>query len=152
MIRSLTKSISLVTGGASGLGRATVERFAAQGAKVIMVDLPNSNGEQLARDIGPNVIFHPTDVTNEDQVNAALDEAEKQFGIVNTVINCAGIGIAMKTVSKKGAHPLDKFQRVLEVNTMGTFNVIRLSADRMSGIEPDEDGARGVIVNTASVA
>jgi 3-hydroxyacyl-CoA dehydrogenase/3-hydroxy-2-methylbutyryl-CoA dehydrogenase len=153
MIRSLSKSISLVTGGASGLGKATVERFAKQGAKVVMVDLPNSNGEALARELGDNVIFQPTDVTSEGQVLAALDAAEKEFGgHVNTVVNCAGIGVAMKTVGKKGAHPLELFQKCLEVNTMGTFNVIRLSADRMSTIEPDEDGGRGVIVNTASVA
>ena len=144
---------ALVTGGASGLGRATAERFAAQGASVTIMDLPSSDGQAVAEAIGANAIFAPTDVTNEDEVNAALDAGEAQFGgAANAAVSCAGIGIAVKTLSKRGPHPLESFSRVLQINSVGTFNVIRLAASRMAKLDPDEDGARGVFVNTASVA
>lgn len=148
-----SKVIVLVTGGASGLGRATVMRFAAAGNKVLMADLPSSNGEKEASEIGENVIFHPTDVTSESDVAAAIELAHSKFGPLNVLVNCAGIGIAKKTLDKKGAHPLDSFARVLQVNTVGTFNAIRLVAAHMvaAGIA-NEGGERGVIVNTASVA
>eukprot|EP00936_MAST-01D_sp_MAST-1D-sp1_P000922 g922.t1 len=144
---------ALVTGGASGLGRATAERFAAQGASVTIVDLPSTDGQAVAEAIGENAIFAPTDVTDEDQVNAALDAGEQQFGgPANAAVNCAGVGIAVKTLSKKGPHPLESFSRVLAINSVGTFNVIRLAASRMAKLDADEDGGRGVFVNTASVA
>ena len=144
---------ALVTGGASGLGRATAERFAAQGASVTIVDLPSTDGQAVAEAIGENAIFAPTDVTDEDQVNAALDAGEQQFGgPANAAVNCAGIGIAVKTLSKRGPHPLESFSRVLAINSVGTFNVIRLAASRMAKLDADEDGGRGVFVNTASVA
>eukprot|EP00297_Palpitomonas_bilix_P025639 CAMPEP_0113880152 /NCGR_PEP_ID=MMETSP0780_2-20120614/7628_1 /TAXON_ID=652834 /ORGANISM="Palpitomonas bilix" /LENGTH=256 /DNA_ID=CAMNT_0000866799 /DNA_START=1030 /DNA_END=1800 /DNA_ORIENTATION=+ /assembly_acc=CAM_ASM_000599 len=145
--------VALVTGGASGLGRATVERIAEQGGKAVIVDLPSSAGEKLASDLGESVIFSPTDVTNEEQVKAAIDAAASKFGdSLNVAVNCAGIGVAVRTISKRGPHSLEQFQRVLTVNTVGTFNVIRLAADAMSKNDPNEDGQRGVIVNTASVA
>lgn len=135
------------------MGRATVERLVKSGGRVVIMDLPSSPGADLAAKLGPNVVFSPTDVTNELQVNAALDLLEKSFGKgVNTVVNCAGIAAATKTLGKKGPHPLDTFQKVLTVNTVGTFNVIRLAAHRMAASEPDAKGERGVIVNTASVA
>ena len=144
---------ALVTGGASGLGRATAERFAAQGASVTILDLPSTDGQAVADAIGENAIFAPTDVTDEDQVNAALDAGEQQFGgPANAAVNCAGVGIAVKTLSKRGPHPLESFSRVLAINSVGTFNVIRLASSRMAKLDADEDGARGVFVNTASVA
>lgn len=148
-----SKLVLLVTGGASGLGRATVMRFAAAGSKVLMADLPSSNGAKEASEIGENVIFHPTDVTSESDIVAAIELAHSKFGPLNVLVNCAGIGIAKKTLDKKGAHPLDSFARVLQVNTVGTFNAIRLAAAHMvaAGV-PNEGGERGVIVNTASVA
>jgi 3-hydroxyacyl-CoA dehydrogenase / 3-hydroxy-2-methylbutyryl-CoA dehydrogenase len=144
---------AIVTGGASGLGRATAERFAKHGARVVIMDLEGSNGHAVASAIGnEKAAFVPTDVTSETDVTTALDTMERKFGTVNTVVNCAGVGIAVKTLSKRGPHPLESFSRVLNINTVGTFNVIRLASERMAKIEPDADGARGVVVNTASVA
>eukprot|EP00052_Salpingoeca_macrocollata_P001020 m.23378 g.23378 ORF g.23378 m.23378 type:complete len:438 (-) comp11041_c0_seq2:33-1346(-) len=145
---------AIVTGGASGLGLATVQRFVRLGARVVIVDLPSSEGAARALELGNNCRFAATDVTNEDQVKAALDEVEKSFGGgVNTVVNCAGIGVARRTYNarKKEVHPLAEFERVLKVNAIGTFNVIRLSVERMASLEPVAD-QRGVIVNTASIA
>lgn len=154
-MRALASRIALITGGASGLGRATAERFAKNGAQVIICDLPSSEGEKVAKSIGSSAVFVPTDVTKEDNVMEALNVAEDKFGVVNTVVNCAGIGIAVRTVSKKGAHDLKSFEKVLHVNVVGTFNVIRLAAERMVlQLEGDDtaDGERGVIINTASIA
>ncbi len=131
--------IALVTGAASGLGRATAQRLLKNGAKVVVVDLPNAlEGEGLEKlkastpefsENPDNVLFAPCDVTSEDDVKAALDNAEGKFGgNVNVAVNCAGIAIAAKTVSKKGAHPLSNFQKVLDVNVAGSFNIIRLTA------------------------
>ncbi len=149
---NLSNVIAVVTGGASGLGRATAEHIAANGGKVVLLDLPGSPGEEVAAGIGDNARFAPCDVTNEDQVNAALDVAESAFGRVNVTVNCAGIAIAMKTIGRRGVHPLDAFQKVLNVNAGGTFNVIRLASVRMAENKPNAGGERGVIVNTASVA
>ncbi|MGM0578113.1 MAG: 3-hydroxyacyl-CoA dehydrogenase [Myxococcota bacterium] len=143
---------ALVTGGASGLGRATATWLSSKGAKVVIADLKGSNGEAVAAELGENVVFQPTDVTSEEDVEAALNAVASNFGPVNTVVNCAGIAIGMKTVGKKGPHSLDAFAKVVTVNTIGTFNVIRLAAARMAEGEPNADGERGVIVNTASVA
>jgi 3-hydroxyacyl-CoA dehydrogenase/3-hydroxy-2-methylbutyryl-CoA dehydrogenase len=151
--RQISSKVAVVTGGASGLGLATAERFANAGAKVTIIDLPSSDGAAVAERLGENVIFAPTDITSEDQVTAALDDTETAFGRpADTVVNCAGIGIAVKTVGRKGAHPLDSFAQVLNVNTVGTFNVLRLAAARMAETEPDSGGQRGVIINTASIA
>ncbi|KAG9413725.1 hypothetical protein AC1031_012949 [Aphanomyces cochlioides] len=150
---SLVNRVALVTGAASGLGRATAERLVKAGAQVILCDLPSSDGQNVARTIGPNAHFSPTDVTNEEQVCAALDLAESAFGkTVDIAVNCAGIAVAAKTISKKGAHPLYQFQNVLNVNVSGTFNVIRLAAERMAKTKGDSTGERGVIINTASIA
>lgn len=141
--------VALVTGGGSGLGHATAARFVAQGASVVIADL---RGEEAAAALGERAAFSRCDVTSEDDVNAALDLAAERFGPVNVAINCAGIAIAKKVLTSKGAHPLDAFAKVLTVNTVGSFNVIRLAAARMSEAHPNEGGERGVIVNTASVA
>lgn len=148
----LNETIAVVTGGASGLGRATAEHIAASGGKVVLLDLPSSKGADIAAEIGANARFSPCDVTDEAMVNAALDLAEAEFGRVNCAVNCAGIAIAAKTLGRKGVHSLDAFLKVLTVNAGGTFNVIRLTAARMTDNEPNSGGERGVIVNTASVA
>nr|XP_019558653.2 3-hydroxyacyl-CoA dehydrogenase type-2 isoform X2 [Aedes albopictus]XP_029733910.1 3-hydroxyacyl-CoA dehydrogenase type-2 isoform X1 [Aedes albopictus] len=147
-------AVALVTGGASGLGRATVERFARTGSKVVLCDLPTSKGGDVAKELGDNVVFVPVDVLSEKDVTGALDLAKTKFGRLDVTVNCAGVAVAVKTYNfnKKAAHKLEDFQRVLLVNTAGTFNVIRLSAGLMGENEPNQDGQRGVIVNTASVA
>jgi NAD(P)-dependent dehydrogenase (short-subunit alcohol dehydrogenase family) len=146
--------VALVTGGASGLGRATVENFVEAGATVVVVDLPGTPGEDVAKELGDAVRFAPADVRDADAVTAALDVAA-ELGDLRVVVNCAGTGDAIKTVGKKGAYPLDAFQRIIEINLVGTFNVIRLAAERMSRLDLVEESRaeeRGVIVNTASIA
>ena len=149
----LNRVIALVTGGASGLGRATAETFVAAGAQVVIADLNEDTGTATAAALGDNVRFAKTDVTSEDDVNAALDLAESAFGgKVNVVVNCAGIGIAAKTLSRKGVHSQDLFMKVLAVNTGGSFNTLRLMAARLAETEAGPGGERGVVINTASVA
>ena len=143
---------AVVTGGASGLGLATVKKIIADGGKAAILDRPNSSGEQVAGELGRDVIFAPADVTKEDGVNAALDRTVGAFGSINACINCAGVGSAMKIASKHGPMPLDMFKLTIEVNLVGTFNVSRLAAVRMLKNEPNAEGERGCIVNTASVA
>jgi 3-hydroxyacyl-CoA dehydrogenase/3-hydroxy-2-methylbutyryl-CoA dehydrogenase len=147
-------SVALVTGAASGLGRATAERFVKHGAKVVMCDLGTSQGSSVAKDLGDNAVFVPVDVTSEKDVLTALDTAKSKFGRLDVAVNCAGIAVAFKTFNfnKKLPHKLEDFSKVVMVNTCGTFNVIRLSAGLMGENEPNQDGQRGVIVNTASVA
>jgi len=145
----------LVTGGASGLGRATVERFVREGARVTMCDLPTSQGAALAAEINSkNLIFVPTDITKTEDVEKALAETKEKFGRLDATINCAGIGVAFKVYNfnKQKAHSLEDFTKVQMVNTVGTFNVIRLAVGLMGQNEPDSDNQRGVVVNTASVA
>ncbi len=142
--------VALITGGASGLGLATAQILHAAGAKVVLVDLPTSAGEERAKELGDGAAFAPADVRDEAAITAALDVAA-ELGTLRAAVNCAGIGTAIKTVGKKGVFPLADFTRVIEINLIGTFNVIRLAAERMVANEP-VDGERGVIVNTASVA
>jgi len=145
-------TVALVTGGASGLGLATAKRLVRLGAKVVVADLLKSNGAAEAQALGENVRFAPTDVTSETDVQAAVDLAYDAFGPLNLVVNCAGIAIALRTLTKEGPHALDLFLRVINVNIAGTFNVIRLASQRMQSNAPNAGGERGVIVNTASVA
>lgn len=147
------KSISaVVTGGASGLGEATVRRIVAEGGKAIILDLQEERAKKLIEEIGDNVIFAKADVTDEASVVAALNQSIEAFGYINAAINCAGIAIGKKTLGKDGAHDLASFKKVIEVNLIGSFNVLRLAAEKMSENEPNEHGERGVIINTASVA
>jgi 3-hydroxyacyl-CoA dehydrogenase/3-hydroxy-2-methylbutyryl-CoA dehydrogenase len=148
-IKDLT---AVVTGGASGLGRATVERLAAGGARVAIVDRPGSAGAEVAGALGPGGSFAAADVTSADEVEAALESTVTRFGAIHVLVNCAGVGIAQKTLGSRGPARLEDFTFVIQVNLIGTFNCIRLAAARMARNEPGADGERGVIVNTASVA
>jgi NAD(P)-dependent dehydrogenase (short-subunit alcohol dehydrogenase family) len=142
----------LVTGGASGLGRATVERLLARGGRVAICDLGRSAGAQVAAGLGSHALFTPCDVTNADEVGVAIDAAIGRFGAIHGLVNCAGVAIAERTHGKRGVHDLGSFTFVIQVNLIGTFNCIRLAAARMAQNAPNDEGERGVIVNTASVA
>jgi NAD(P)-dependent dehydrogenase (short-subunit alcohol dehydrogenase family) len=146
----IRNSTFIVTGGASGLGGATVEMIVANGGHAVIADV--KGGEALAAKLGKQAVFQPTDVTNEEQGKAAVERALKEFGGLHGLINCAGIAVGEKTIGKEGPHALASFTRVISVNLIGTFNMIRLAADAMAKLQPNAGGERGVIVNTASVA
>jgi NAD(P)-dependent dehydrogenase (short-subunit alcohol dehydrogenase family) len=152
----LTNSTALVTGGASGLGEATTRILAANGANVVILDLNDERGQALAEELGASVRFHKTNVTDETDVQNAINLAISTFGGLHITVNCAGVAEARKTLGKVdgvyGAHALAAFQKVISINLIGTFNVIRLAALAMEHNEPNEEGERGVIINTASVA
>lgn len=141
---------AVITGGASGLGEATARLFRSSGAQVTILDRDTARGEGVAAEIGAH--FVTTDVTSEDSVKAAIAHAAQKMGKINATINCAGVGTAEKTLGKDGPHSLDHYNRVIGINLVGTFNVARLAAVEMAKNAPSEDGQRGVIVNTASVA
>ncbi|MHA7881690.1 3-hydroxyacyl-CoA dehydrogenase [Nitratireductor rhodophyticola] len=142
--------VALVTGGGSGLGEATARALAAKGAKIAIADVGMDRARVVASDI--DGIAVKCDVTSEDDAKAAVEEATEKLGAPRILVNCAGIAIAMKTVGKDGPHPLDLYRRVIEINLLGTFNMIRLFAAATQELEPLDGGERGVIVNTASVA
>ncbi|MCY7352403.1 MAG: 3-hydroxyacyl-CoA dehydrogenase [Cytophagaceae bacterium] len=148
---NISGAVILVTGGASGLGEACVRRF-AQSAQVVILDLNEQKGQALAAELGERVTFVATNVGDEASVQKAVDEAIQRFGCIDVVINCAGIAPPAKTIGKEGPHPLELFKKVLDVNLIGTFNVIRLVTWAMSKNTPNTEGERGVIINTASVA
>jgi NAD(P)-dependent dehydrogenase (short-subunit alcohol dehydrogenase family) len=148
----IENSTFFVTGGGSGLGAATARMLAENGANALLADVDEEGGERTAAEIGGRASFLRTDVTDEGSVGAGLDAALEIFGSLNGVVNCAGIGPAAKVVGKKGVHDLGLFQKTIQINLIGTFNVIRLAAVKLSENEPNEGGQRGVIVNTASVA
>ena len=146
----LSNAVALVTGGASGLGRATAEGLVAAGAKVVLVDLPSSPGAETASEIGDAARFVPADVTDPAAVQEAIDTAT-ELGTLRVAVNCAGVGTPGRVLSKRGPLDLEQFQKVVTINLVGTFNVLRLSAAAMAASDP-VDGERGVIVNTASIA
>jgi len=148
----IKNSVFLVTGGASGLGAATAHMAAEAGGKVVIVDMQAEAGEKLAKELGAGARFIKTDVTSESEARAAVELAVREFGGVHALVNCAGIAIAEKTIGKEGPHDLGRFTRVITINLIGTFNMIRLTADAMAKAVPNAAGERGVIVNTASVA
>jgi NAD(P)-dependent dehydrogenase (short-subunit alcohol dehydrogenase family) len=148
----IADTVALVTGGASGLGEAVVRALVDGGGRVAILDRPGSAGERLVEEIGEPVHFAPADVTREDDVQAAIASIVERFGVLHAAVNCAGIGAAMRTITREGPMPLALFSKVIEVNLIGTFNVIRLAAARMAHNAPGPEGERGVIVNTASVA
>ncbi|MGI6851859.1 3-hydroxyacyl-CoA dehydrogenase [Mesorhizobium sp. 1B3] len=142
--------VAIVTGGGSGLGEATARALAAKGAKLAIFDIGIERAESVANEIGGIAV--KCDVSSAESGEAAHAEVAERLGPARILVNCAGIGIAMKTVGKDGAHPLDLYRKVIEVNLVGTFNMIRLFAVRAQEVDPLEGGERGVIVNTASVA
>jgi NAD(P)-dependent dehydrogenase (short-subunit alcohol dehydrogenase family) len=144
--------VALVTGGASGLGLATVQELVRAGASVVIVDLPSSNGETVAKELGDATIFAAADVTNEAEVQAAVDAGAEAFGGLHIVVNCAGVGFPGRVLARDGsATDLERFDFVVKVNLIGTFNVLRLAAAQIAKQDPDGE-ERGVIVNTASIA
>ncbi|NRB35551.1 MAG: 3-hydroxyacyl-CoA dehydrogenase [Rhodobacteraceae bacterium] len=146
----LSNTAAVITGGASGLGEATARHFASQGAQVTLFDRNAERGEAVATEIGGT--FIDTDVTDEASTQAAIDAARAQMGRITACVNCAGIAVGIKTTGRDGPHPLPAFQKTIDVNLVGSFNVARLAATAMATNEPEPDGARGVIINTASIA
>jgi NAD(P)-dependent dehydrogenase (short-subunit alcohol dehydrogenase family) len=142
----------LISGGGSGLGAATARALTAAGGNVVIADINQETGAQLAAQLGTQALFVRTDVTSAEAVQAAITAANDAFGVLSGAINCAGLAIAEKTVGQTGPHDLASFTRLIQVNLIGTFNVIRLAAAVMVKNEPTGEGERGVIVNTASVA
>ena len=149
----IQQSVAVVTGGGSGLGEATARTLVARGASVAVLDLSKSNGAGIAQELGDRATFLEADVTNDAQLAAALSQAVEHFGAVHVAVNCAGIATAGRTLGK-GNEPLNlgPFRKTIEVNLIGTFNVIRFVAAHMADNTPGDDGERGVIINTASVA
>jgi 3-hydroxyacyl-CoA dehydrogenase / 3-hydroxy-2-methylbutyryl-CoA dehydrogenase len=143
---------ALVVGGASGLGAATAQRLHSEGASVVIADLNGEKGEALAAELGERASFVEANVVEAEQVQAAVDAAAGADGGLRISICCAGIGWAERTASKRGPHDLEIFSNVVKVNLIGTFNLLRLAAAAMSENDPDEEGERGVCVNTASIA
>jgi len=149
----LKGKVAVITGGASGIGEAVARRFAAAGARVALFDANVTGGERVAASLGSAATFHQVDVTDEAGVLAAVSAAKDRHGAIHICLNFAGIGSATRTVGKSGPHPLDVFKKVININLIGTFNVLRLCAEVMARQEPvTADGQRGVIVNTASIA
>jgi 3-hydroxyacyl-CoA dehydrogenase/3-hydroxy-2-methylbutyryl-CoA dehydrogenase len=145
-------TVAVVTGGASGLGEACVRELAEHGAKVAILDVAQERGEEIANEMGDAVRFYYTDITDEKRVQAAIDGTIDAFGYVHIAINCAGVGTPAKVLGKDGPMPMDQFNRTVQINLMGTMNVIRFSALSMVKNQGNEDGEKGVIINTASVA
>jgi NAD(P)-dependent dehydrogenase (short-subunit alcohol dehydrogenase family) len=143
---------ALVVGGASGLGEATARRLHAEGARVTIADVNAEKGDALAAELGDGVQFVETDVTKPEQLEAAVDAAAELGGGLRISMHCAGVGWAERTVSRRGPHQLQPFEIVIGINLIGTFNALRLAAAKMADNEPDEEGERGVCVNTASIA
>lgn len=144
--------IAIVTGGASGLGAAAAGCFVEGGAHVVIVDRNEEKGSALSAELGENARFFLADVTSEDEIEKALAFTDSEFGSLNALINCAGVGAAIRTTSSRGPHPLDIFETVIRINLIGAFNVIRLASTVMAQNTQLASGERGVIVNTASVA
>jgi len=144
--------VAVITGGASGLGEACVRRIIADGGKAVIFDIQKEKAQNLISEVGSNAIFANVDVTNEESTAAGFNKAMDTFGAVHVLINCAGTGLAVKVLSKDGPYPMDKFKKVVELNLYGTFNALRLAVEQMSKNNPNEEGEKGVVINTASVA
>lgn len=149
----LQNTVALVTGGASGLGEATVTRIVENGGYAAILDLSEEKGQALVEKLGQErVLYVKTNVTSEDEVASAINQTIEKFGAIHAAINCAGIGIGERVVGKEKPHDLGNFTKVIQVNLIGTFNVIRLAAEKMVANTPNAEGERGVIISTASVA
>jgi len=148
----LRDSVAVVTGGASGLGEACVRDLLEHGASIAIFDFAEERGQRVASELGDAVIFCRTDVTEEKSVQAAINRTMDAFGAIHLVINCAGVGTPAKVLGKEGPMSIDHFNQVVQINLTGTMNVVRLAAEKMVQNTPNEDGERGVVINTASVA
>jgi NAD(P)-dependent dehydrogenase (short-subunit alcohol dehydrogenase family) len=149
----LNNNVALVTGGASGLGRGAVEHFVKNGAKVAILDINDDKAKEVVELLGEdNVSYFNTNVMEEESVQNAMAGIKETFGKLNFVVNCAGTGYGARILGRKGPHPLDIFKFIIDLNLVGTFNVMRLGAELIDKNEPDEKGERGVIINTASIA
>lgn len=148
----INNSVFVVAGGASGLGASTVRMLAAAGAKVVIADIGVEAGEKLASELGGNVRFVRTDVTDAESAQGAIDTAVNTFGALHGLVNCAGIAPGEKVIGKNGPHKLESFARAININLIGVFNMIRLAAEAMSRNTPNSEGERGVLISTASVA
>ncbi|HUN56072.1 MAG TPA: 3-hydroxyacyl-CoA dehydrogenase [Smithella sp.] len=144
--------VAAVTGGSSGLGETTVMELVKKGARVVIIDVDSDKGERLAASIGESAIFVKTDVTSETDVRLAIQKTVDTFGKINVVVNCAGIVNPGKLIGRKGPLPLESFNKVVQLNLVGTLNVIRLAVEQMMNNTPDEEGEKGVIINCASIA
>jgi 3-hydroxyacyl-CoA dehydrogenase/3-hydroxy-2-methylbutyryl-CoA dehydrogenase len=142
----------IVTGGASGLGEACVRQFISEGANVAVLDLESKKGRRLVNGLGQQAVYCETDVTSEPSVQAAVDQTLAAYGAIHVVINCAGVGSPAKVLGKEGPMTLDHFNQVLQINLVGTVNVIRLAAAKIVANTPNADGEKGVVINTASAA
>ncbi|TGB02830.1 3-hydroxyacyl-CoA dehydrogenase [Halobacillus salinus] len=149
---NLHELVAVVSGGASGLGEATARSISERGGKVVLVDRDRQKGTALAEQIGSQAIFCEADVTSEQDIRSMLDRAYEVFGRVNALVNCAGVVIGEKVVGRDQVHDFVSFKKVMDVNVMGTFNMIRLISEKMQQNEPNALGERGVIINTSSIA
>ncbi|MGB5621158.1 MAG: SDR family NAD(P)-dependent oxidoreductase [Gammaproteobacteria bacterium] len=148
----ITKANAVITGSASGLGLAVAQRVVAEGGRVAMLDVNEAQGQEAAAALGDRAVFIRTDVSNEDEINAAVDKAVETFGGVTLCVNCAGILGAARVLGREAPMPGEYFSRVIQVNLIGTFLTCKAAANAMQHNEPNEEGERGVIINTASVA
>ena len=145
-------SVAVVTGGASGLGEACVRNFLSKGGKVSILDFAEERGQKVASELGDAAVFCLTDITKEEDVQAALDKTVEAFGAIHVAVNCAGVGIPAKVLGKEGPMPMSHFNKVVQINLIGTMNVVRLAAEKMVQNQGNDDGEKGVMINVASVA
>jgi len=148
----IKNSVALVTGGASGLGEACVRNFIAQGGKVSILDFAEDRGRKIAHELGGNVLFCMTDITKEVDVQAAVNQTAETFGAIHIAVNCAGVGVPAKVLGKTGPMDMEHFNKVIQINLVGTMNVVRLAAGQMVKNQGNADGEKGVVINTASIA
>jgi 3-hydroxyacyl-CoA dehydrogenase / 3-hydroxy-2-methylbutyryl-CoA dehydrogenase len=148
----IKNSVAVISGGASGLGEASVRSLVDKGAKAAILDLDEARGNNLVDELGSSTRFFKTDVTDGQSVQDAVNGAVEAFGAIHAAVSCAGIANPMKVIGKKGPMPIEQFNQVVQVNLIGTMNVIRLAAEKMFANPPNDDGEKGVVINTASVA
>ena len=148
----IENSVAIITGGASGLGEATARALVAKGGRVALIDLDRERGEKLVAELGDAAVFCPGDVSSEKEVEGIVDKVKEAFGAFQIVLNCAGVGGDIKVVGRDGVMPLEAFNRTIQINLIGTFNVIRATASTLMENNPDGKGERGIYINTASIA
>lgn len=148
----INETVAVVSGGASGLGEATCRQIVKDGGKVAILDLSEESGFELAKELGDSALFYKTDVSDTVNVEAAINAVCSKFGCVNAAISCAGVPIASKVITKKGPLSMSLFNKVIQINLIGTMNIIRSAAEKMLDNTPNEDGEKGIIINTSSSA